>query len=156
MSSRLDDMCWFHLFALPLDTNYSVASTDLRTVLLKKLAEEKHMNIVAVGVHDDDSQPVSSSTYPVRGLSVSIDPMSGSNVDEVISSVTEVETVAQREARLRSQAQLRIRLAAVGKTNTANHTLRSGQSEVMDASALNKEEILRGKLLQRRSALGSE
>ncbi|OBZ72891.1 hypothetical protein A0H81_06737 [Grifola frondosa] len=125
----------------------SCASLNLRAVLLRRLEDEKQ-NAVNM------SQPESGEPSQGAGSAVSMQLM-GRSDDDVVKSEPELtagRAAERREAELRSQAQLRVRLAMAKRA--APHPLDDGRitSSARDGEeSISQERLLRAMLKQRRA-----
>ncbi|KZT01109.1 uncharacterized protein LAESUDRAFT_495611 [Laetiporus sulphureus 93-53] len=144
----------------------SAASTDLRAILLSKLAREKRITSIPTASHDNPSQPCNGRSPSVEKASDVLEPGDGDVARHVRSdaagpqgSSTEIDDA---EARLRRRAQLRVRFAAQKKMASISgdlpdekgihHTDHSSEAHggIGERLAMAKEDLLRRRLQERR------
>ncbi|CCL98025.1 uncharacterized protein FIBRA_00018 [Fibroporia radiculosa] len=134
-----------------------LASSDLRAALLSKLAHEKRISSHTAAMDDVGSQ----SNPENADSAVTMRPATAFSVQETTNSVGPLESAASQEGRLRSQARLRIRLAAARKAalssavehDNANDDIVPTSLEAIgaDDSLMEKEELLRARLIGRQT-----
>ncbi|TFY62211.1 hypothetical protein EVJ58_g4013 [Rhodofomes roseus] len=136
------------------------ATSDLPALLLSKLEAEKLNHLESAAATPGDSRRATDRAPSAHELSDCIGPEKEGGVvgAELYNSA---ERAAEREARLRSQAQLRMRLAAAKKA-AASGAGRSS-TEVNGGAAhdsgnggeaQSQEELLRNRLVERRTSSG--
>lgn len=135
---------------LPVDDPSTSQVLQARAKLLSRLADEKRLHESSeLPCPPDDASRLTESITPERPTSS--DGASVANAMEVPASTSTApaQEAADKEAKLRSQALLRVRLAAAKKAAGAQIT-ESVQS-IRTEDILSKEQILKARLMQRRT-----
>ncbi|KAH9934251.1 uncharacterized protein B0H18DRAFT_1114990 [Fomitopsis serialis] len=141
-----------------IDEPIPPASSALRALLLSKLEAERRNHSQSTAATPDDLRRATGHVSSARNASDSIATEERGVVNG--QSHNSAERAAEREAILRTQAQLRMRLAAARKTAvcgtegglTAGINATSMHGDGDGNEALSQEELLRSRLAERRGS----
>lgn len=137
----------------------SAPSSNTRELLLSKLARERLLHSHTAAATTDDRARRASDRIPLDRHSSDSIATQGEGGDTGSEVYDSAGRTAERQAKLRSQAQLRVRLAAakqVAARNTGGSSTQEGVSAVhgvtigMEGNVQSQEEALKNMLAERR------